>query len=578
MNSSPLGFFAPLGGVSPGPVKGKVEGKSDVFASLLGACMGSKTADAKPAVADGAPGPSAEKGESEGVEASLSPLLSLFSASLADVMAGEDVPLVEGQEALVADGETEKIVDLQQARAALVVPAPPIDIDPSPQTKGEPEVTGEGTKKVVDLQQAQAALVAPALPDGVALPLVGTDGKEDEMPSGASSSASSPEAPSKEGVVEAGEGPLLSSEISQSVGDELSDLLDELLVGREALVDSTKEALASLRELLARDDLQGPLKEVLASFRETVAAGRDLAGALDEALASLREVFAGEEAFDEALSAFDEALAGGKSVEDALRSALSLLKEAMARREGPPQGLIPVGGGEMAPRSGRAEGPLSALSPSAEEPDGGESPLRPIDPQGDLDGDFSRGSSSGRGGAGDFDRLLSSQTATQMPTQGGTGPEAIPAAGTPLAAATEGALAEELPRRLSTSFPLVEGLAEATRATVSLSATRAYVVVEPPSLGRVDILLHRGAEGMEATLRVDNEGLRQLVSTQLDQLRLALQQSGIALQGLSVDVRSGSGQPRWAEAKRGAPSGFTDDDDAMEFSIDLEEGLLSWMA
>lgn len=141
------------------------------------------------------------------------------------------------------------------------------------------------------------------------------------------------------------------------------------------------------------------------------------------------------------------------------------------------------------------------------------------------------------------------------------------------------ALTQDFPRRFTTTFPLAEGLSGAASATIRLGRNRADVVVEPPALGRVEIHFRQGGQGIEATLRVDNEGLRQLVQGQIDQLRTALQQAGIALQGLSVDVRSGGEGPRWAWAERKDPrKGLLDDEETLEFAIDLEQGLLNWMA
>lgn len=141
------------------------------------------------------------------------------------------------------------------------------------------------------------------------------------------------------------------------------------------------------------------------------------------------------------------------------------------------------------------------------------------------------------------------------------------------------ALSQDFPRRFTTIFPLAEGLSGAASATIRLGRNRADVVVEPPALGRVEIHFRQGGQGIEATLRVDNEGLRQLVQGQIDQLRTALQQAGIVLQGLSVDVRSGGEGPRWAWPERKDPrKGLLDGEDTLEFAIDLEQGLLSWMA
>ncbi len=174
------------------------------------------------------------------------------------------------------------------------------------------------------------------------------------------------------------------------------------------------------------------------------------------------------------------------------------------------------------------------------------------------------------------DRLFAAVPLKEAPEHQGTVDLALSQAGrveSPVAAP-----AEELPRRLLSALPLNEGLAGAVQTTLSLARNRARVVVEPPALGRVEIYLRQGPQGIETTFRVDNEGLRQLVQTHLDQLRTALQQTGIVLQELSVDIRDGGEGSPWAEAEKRLRALLPEDDEPLEFSIDLEQGLLSWMA
>ncbi len=175
------------------------------------------------------------------------------------------------------------------------------------------------------------------------------------------------------------------------------------------------------------------------------------------------------------------------------------------------------------------------------------------------------------------ERLFSAVPLKEAPEHQGTADLVLSQAGrveSPVAAP-----AEELPRRLLSALPLNEGLAGAVQTTLSLARNRARVVVEPPALGRVEIYLRQGPQGIETTFRVDNEGLRQLVQTHLDQLRTALQQTGIVLQELSVDIRDGGEGSPWAEAEKRLRALLPEDDDEpLEFSIDLEQGLLSWMA
>ncbi|QTX31663.1 flagellar hook-length control protein FliK [Aminithiophilus ramosus] len=141
------------------------------------------------------------------------------------------------------------------------------------------------------------------------------------------------------------------------------------------------------------------------------------------------------------------------------------------------------------------------------------------------------------------------------------------------------ASAEEPLQWLKSGAPLPEGLAEAAKRTLTLGKNRATVVVEPPALGRVEIAVRQGAQGIEATLRVDNEGLRQTIQGQLDQLRTSLQQAGITLQGLSVDVRSDGGERSLGgEGGRKTKQVLPEEEEPLEGTLDLERGLLTWMA
>ena len=115
--------------------------------------------------------------------------------------------------------------------------------------------------------------------------------------------------------------------------------------------------------------------------------------------------------------------------------------------------------------------------------------------------------------------------------------------------------------------------------------TQARMVVDPPALGRIDVSLQTTANGIEATFRVDNEQLRQVLQNQLDQLKQSLLAQGIHVSGLSVDIRSGDERDRaeTAAAKKLKRSGgveSADDevtDDSAMIRLDLEKGLLHWV-
>ena len=119
---------------------------------------------------------------------------------------------------------------------------------------------------------------------------------------------------------------------------------------------------------------------------------------------------------------------------------------------------------------------------------------------------------------------------------------------------------------------------------------RAHLVVDPPALGRVEVAVRLTPVGLEATLRVDNETLRQMVQSQVDQLRGSLQAQGVAVAGLSVDLRDRgedrSGHPKQGKVLRAqrASSGVgeaQEDEETLlplEGRVDLRRGTLQWLA
>jgi flagellar hook-length control protein FliK len=135
---------------------------------------------------------------------------------------------------------------------------------------------------------------------------------------------------------------------------------------------------------------------------------------------------------------------------------------------------------------------------------------------------------------------------------------------------------------------LPEGMTEVVRVIATEEGHRARIIVDPPALGRVDVTVQTTGNGMEAVLRVDNEALRQTLLGQLDQLRQALAQQGITVGQLSVDVRqqeeqqhnqSDSGKSRRTNRLSGMEDGGSDEDEERRtVRLDLERGLLHWIA
>lgn len=114
---------------------------------------------------------------------------------------------------------------------------------------------------------------------------------------------------------------------------------------------------------------------------------------------------------------------------------------------------------------------------------------------------------------------------------------------------------------------------------------KASIVVEPPALGRVEIELATTAGGVEASIRVGNEQLRQLVQDQITVLRTHLQQQGVQVAECTVDIRDSGKGDSGGSTSSGKKKGnsFVGKKEETEeaipsFRVDLEQGLLYWVA
>jgi flagellar hook-length control protein FliK len=135
---------------------------------------------------------------------------------------------------------------------------------------------------------------------------------------------------------------------------------------------------------------------------------------------------------------------------------------------------------------------------------------------------------------------------------------------------------------------LREGLTNVVRfVRVNGEQQKASLIVDPPALGRVSVELTSSATGLEASIKVSSEQIRQLVQDQLTQLRWSLSQQGVQLTHFSVDVQqedSGRRQQESGRERRRArgisgPEGASDvQDEPAGFRVDLDQGLLYWLA
>ncbi|MBQ7219632.1 MAG: flagellar hook-length control protein FliK [Synergistaceae bacterium] len=127
------------------------------------------------------------------------------------------------------------------------------------------------------------------------------------------------------------------------------------------------------------------------------------------------------------------------------------------------------------------------------------------------------------------------------------------------------------------------GITNVVRFIRADGVQKARVVVDPPALGRISVELTSGTSGVEASIKVSSEQIRQLVQDQLSQLRMNLSQQGVQVAEFTVDVQQDStGQNQQGQDQRSPYMNYfadsEDDGETEEFRIDLEEGLLYWVA
>jgi len=137
---------------------------------------------------------------------------------------------------------------------------------------------------------------------------------------------------------------------------------------------------------------------------------------------------------------------------------------------------------------------------------------------------------------------------------------------------------------LNQSETLRDGLTNVVRFIRADGVQKASVVIDPPALGRISVELTSSSSGVEASIKVASEQIRQLVQDQLTQLRMNLSEQGVQVAEFTVDVQQdnqqgGNSQNENQQDNRGNfIAGAEDEDDTEEFRIDLEEGLLYWVA
>ena len=136
---------------------------------------------------------------------------------------------------------------------------------------------------------------------------------------------------------------------------------------------------------------------------------------------------------------------------------------------------------------------------------------------------------------------------------------------------------------LNQSQTLRDGMINVVRFIRADGVQKANVVIDPPALGRISVELSSTSSGVEASIKVASEQIRQLVQDQLSELRMNLSQQGVQVAEFTVDVQqdnSGNSNHQGShyENERRTFAISEADDETEEFRIDLEEGLLYWVA
>lgn len=137
--------------------------------------------------------------------------------------------------------------------------------------------------------------------------------------------------------------------------------------------------------------------------------------------------------------------------------------------------------------------------------------------------------------------------------------------------------------RFNESQTLRDGMTNIIRFIRADGVQKANVVIDPPALGRISVELSSTSSGVEASIKVASEQIRQLVQDQLSELRMNLSQQGVQVAEFTVDVQQdNSGNSNHQSGHYGneqrAFAISEADDETEEFRIDLEEGLLYWVA
>jgi flagellar hook-length control protein FliK len=141
----------------------------------------------------------------------------------------------------------------------------------------------------------------------------------------------------------------------------------------------------------------------------------------------------------------------------------------------------------------------------------------------------------------------------------------------PPAAPVDAKPAPVLPQQPVRLAELAQAAQTAIRVTANGGGASATIVLHPEELGKVEIKLSYGADGITATVRADNPQAAQTLLQAGGDLRRALEQQGMPLLDLDIRERNARDEvPQDAQrSKRGFGGGSDlDDEDDLSISVD----------
>lgn len=147
----------------------------------------------------------------------------------------------------------------------------------------------------------------------------------------------------------------------------------------------------------------------------------------------------------------------------------------------------------------------------------------------------------------------------------------------------------QIPLQGQDGAALEDGVQHVVRFLKAEGRHAASIIIDPPALGRVDVELVTTTKGVEASIKVATEQIRELVQDHIAVLRNHLEQQGVHLGEFVVDLRdntkgnSGGNSFREERGSRrrqvsSAESEDTEENVIPSFRMDLEYGLLAWVA